>query len=39
MEETLVVVSIAVYGGLKGGRLIPSRGGSLVSELQKDQQK
>ena len=34
MEETLVVVSIAVYGGLKGGRLIPSRGGSLVSELQ-----
>jgi hypothetical protein len=34
MEETLVVVSIAVYGGFKGGRLIPSRGGSLVSELQ-----
>jgi hypothetical protein len=34
MEETLVVVSIAVYGGLKGGRLIPFRGGSPVSGSQ-----
>ena len=34
VEETLVAVQIAVYGGLNRGRPIPSKGGLLLSELQ-----